>query len=120
MATEVARDVAAAPVPEGAVALWWIGQGSFIFKGSDGTVFAVDPYLSDVGAKRANPTPRQFPPPILPEELAALATAIVATHEHLDHVDPEATPEMSAANPNLCFIGPRGCREAFLRFGVPA
>lgn len=116
--TELAEAIVGTTVPVGAVALWWTGQGSFVFKGSGG-VLAVDPYLSDAGAHRANPTPRMFPPPILPEELARLATAVLATHEHLDHVDPEATPELVAANPQLRFIGPRGVRAKWAELGVP-
>ena len=119
MAGELAADVAAARVATGAVALWWIGQGSFLFKGSDGTVLAVDPYLSDAGAHRERPAPRTFPTLIAPEELGPLATVVLCTHEHLDHVDPEATGPLAAANPLLRFIGPRGVRAAYARFGVP-
>ncbi len=119
MTAQLVAAITATAVPAGAVALWWTGQGSFIFKGSDGAVLAVDPYLSDAGAHRANPTPRQFPPPLTPQELAAVSTAILATHEHLDHVDPEATPEFVAANPRLRFIGPRGVRAKWATLGVP-
>lgn len=121
MAGELAADVAAAAVPEGSVALWWIGQGSFIFKGSDGTVLAVDPYLSDVAGKRPHPrtSPRTFPTLIAPDELGPLATHVLCTHEHVDHVDPEAIGPIAAANPRLRLIGPRGVRAAYIEFGVP-
>jgi len=108
-------------VPVSAVALWWIGQGGFLFKGSDGTVLAVDPFLSDAGAHRAppaSPTPRQFLTLISPEALGSLATAVLCTHEHLDHVDPEAIGPLAAVNPALPFIGPRGVRAAYARYGV--
>ncbi len=121
MAGALAADVAAAAVPEGSVALWWIGQGSFIFKGSDGTVLAIDPYLSDAAGKRPPPrsAPRTFPTLIMPEELGPLAAAVLCTHEHLDHVDPEAIGPLAAANPQARFIGPRGVRAAYAKFGVP-
>lgn len=121
MARELAADVAAASVPEGAVALWWIGQGSFILKGSDGTVLALDPYLSDAAGKRPAPRslPRTFPAPIAPAELGLLASAVLCTHEHIDHVDPEAIGPLAAANPHARFIGPRGVRAAYAKFGVP-
>lgn len=121
MAGELAADVAAATVPEGVVALWWIGQGSFIFKGSDGTTLAVDPYLSDVAGKRPHPrtSPRTFPTLITPEELGPLTTAVLCTHEHVDHVDPEAIGPIAAANPHARLTGPRGVRAAYAQFGVP-
>ncbi len=123
MAEDLAMAVRTTHVAEGAVALWWIGQGGVLFKGSDGTVLAVDPFLSDAGAHRpppATPTPRQFPTLISPESLGALATAVLCTHEHLDHVDPEAIGLLAAANPATTFLGPRGVRAAYARFGVPA
>ncbi len=122
MAEALAMAVRTTRVPEGAVALWWIGQGGFLFKGSDGTVLAVDPFLSDAGAHRlppATPTPRQFPTLISPEALGTLTTAVLCTHEHLDHVDPEAIGAIAAANRTLLLLGPRGVRAAYARFGVP-
>ena len=75
----------------------WIGQGGYVINTAN-TEIIIDPYLSDVVNRVAN-RPRLFPAPIKPSEVAA--DAIICTHNHLDHLDIDAIPEM---NKNLRFI----------------
>jgi L-ascorbate 6-phosphate lactonase len=78
-------------VPAGALGVCSLGQAGFLLKGQDGTLLAIDPYLSDRLATSSEFGPigrwrRSFPPPLAPEALDV--DAIVLTHEHPDHMDP--------------------------------
>jgi L-ascorbate 6-phosphate lactonase len=80
------------PVPVGHVTLWWLGQSSFVIKGPDGTILAIDPYLSDscarIGEEVGVDMKRRVPPPMNPQELVGF-DAIFLTHSHQDHCDPD-------------------------------
>jgi L-ascorbate 6-phosphate lactonase len=74
------RAVAAAD-PEG-VALWYLGCNGFILKGRAGTTVFIDPYLGIGDPPR---TVRMIPVPFDPADVET-AEAVLATHEHSDHV----------------------------------
>ncbi|SIR83899.1 MBL fold metallo-hydrolase [Natronorubrum thiooxidans] len=74
------RDVEDA-APEG-VAVWYLGCNGFVLKGSEGTTIYIDPYLGLGDPPR---TVRMIPVPFDPEDVAE-ADAVLATHEHTDHV----------------------------------
>ncbi|QCC60793.1 MBL fold metallo-hydrolase [Natrinema thermotolerans] len=74
------RDVADA-TPDG-VAIWYLGCNGFVLKGSEGTTVFIDPYLGLGDPPR---TIRMIPVPFDPADVAA-ADAVLATHEHTDHV----------------------------------
>jgi len=64
------------------VAVWYLGCNGFILKGSEGTTVFVDPYLGTGDPPR---TIRMIPIPFDPEDVEE-ADAVLATHEHVDHV----------------------------------
>lgn len=97
-ATELIEEIEQQHVPAGAVALWWLGQASFVVKGDGVTVF-VDPYL------RASS--RRLSPPPFPPEAVTNADLVLLTHDHGDHVDPSALPGIAAASPGARFVAPR-------------
>ncbi|WP_132058385.1 MBL fold metallo-hydrolase [Halorussus amylolyticus] len=66
--------------PEG-IAVWYLGCNGFVLTADDTTVF-VDPYLGTGDPPR---TVRMVPIPFDPEDVAE-ADAVLATHEHTDHV----------------------------------
>jgi len=111
----LAQEIAAAEVPEASVRLWWLGQAGFAFKTPSGRIVFADPYLSDAverlhGFKRLSLAP-----------LAAghvRADIVVLTHEHTDHLDPDALPVITRNNPQCRFAGPDGCREGLRQAGV--
>jgi L-ascorbate 6-phosphate lactonase len=70
-----------AATPAG-VAIWYLGCNGFALKGAEGTTLFVDPYLGTGDPPR---TVRMIPVPFSPEDIAA-ADALLATHEHTDHV----------------------------------
>jgi L-ascorbate 6-phosphate lactonase len=95
--------------PSGGFSVWFLGQNSFVLKGSDGFTVAIDPYLSDHCATRgktSGPTPksRLFPPPLLPSELSV--DLVLLTHSHCDHADSE-TLEALAKNNRIRVAGSR-------------
>ncbi|MFC3959883.1 MBL fold metallo-hydrolase [Halovivax cerinus] len=74
------RDVAEAD-PDG-IALWYLGCNGFVLKAADGTTISVDPY---VGLGDPPRTVRMIPVPFDPTDVTRM-DAILATHEHTDHV----------------------------------
>jgi len=74
------RAVASAD-PDG-VAIWYLGCNGFVLKGSGGTTLLIDPYLGTGDPPR---TVRMIPVPFDPADVRE-ADAVLATHEHTDHV----------------------------------
>ncbi|AFZ71305.1 MBL fold metallo-hydrolase [Natronobacterium gregoryi] len=74
------RDVEEA-TPDG-VAVWYLGCNGFVLKGAEGTTVFVDPYLGLGDPPR---TVRMIPVPFDPDDVAE-ADAVLASHEHTDHV----------------------------------
>ncbi|MFW6458716.1 MAG: MBL fold metallo-hydrolase [Halodesulfurarchaeum sp.] len=67
--------------PDG-LAIWYLGCNGFILKAGDGTTLFVDPYLGLGDPPR---TIRMIPVPFDPGDVES-AAAVLATHEHTDHV----------------------------------
>jgi len=95
-----------APVPSGSLAMWWLSQAGFAFKTAAGKVVYVDPYLSD-SAERLHGFKRLSPPAIASEDVRT--DWVVITHEHTDHLDPDAIPIIARNNPACRFAVPAGC-----------
>ncbi|MFB6167875.1 MAG: MBL fold metallo-hydrolase [Haloferacaceae archaeon] len=71
----------AAADPDG-VDLWYLGCNGFVLKDSDGTTVWIDPYC---GTGDPPKTVRMIPVPFDPAAVES-ADAVLATHEHSDHV----------------------------------
>jgi len=71
--------------PDG-VDLWYLGCNGFVLKSADGTTVFIDPYLGLGDPPR---TVRMIPVPFDPEDVTE-ADAVLATHEHSDHVHGES------------------------------
>jgi L-ascorbate 6-phosphate lactonase len=67
--------------PDG-LAAWYLGCNGFVVKAGDGTTIWIDPY---VGLGDPPRTVRMIPVPFDPEDVEE-ADALLATHEHTDHV----------------------------------
>jgi L-ascorbate metabolism protein UlaG (beta-lactamase superfamily) len=98
-APHLVQAISAERVPAGAVAIWWLGQASFALKGSDGTIVYVDPYLAQSDARLS--------PPAFAPDAVDNAEIVLLTHDHSDHVDPDALPGIAAASPRARFVAPR-------------
>jgi len=105
-----------------ALGLAWLGQAGFVVRWGDCRLL-VDPYLSDSLAKKYRGTPfphrRMMPPPLEPGAFTPL-DAVLCTHAHTDHMDPETLGPLAAANPACRFVVPRAALATALARGVPA
>jgi len=78
--------------PDG-VSIWYLGCNGFVLKASDGTTLFVDPYCGLGDPPR---TVRMIPVPFDPTDVTA-ADAVLATHDHSDHVHgPTQAPILAA------------------------
>jgi L-ascorbate 6-phosphate lactonase len=93
------RAIAAAD-PDG-VACWYLGCNGIALKSAGGTTVFIDPYLGTGDPPR---TVRMIPVPFEPGDVQA-ADAVLATHEHTDHVHgPSQAPIV--ADTDASFYGP--------------
>jgi len=79
----------------------WLTQGGFLFE-NNGKRLVVDPYMSNAAEKQAG-FKRLVPFPLTLAELRP--DVLLCTHDHLDHLDPEAVPRIATADPDC--ISPR-------------
>jgi L-ascorbate metabolism protein UlaG (beta-lactamase superfamily) len=103
------KDIELTMPSESEVAIWWLGQNSFVLK-CNGVVVYTDPYLS------SNPR-RLTPPPIMPFEVTN-ANIVTCSHEHSDHIDPDTIPHIATASPNAKFVVPRRALKLMLSLGL--
>jgi L-ascorbate 6-phosphate lactonase len=104
-------------VPSGSLGLWWLGQAGFVFKTSAGKVIYLDPYLSDA-AERLFGFKRLSLPAISAEDVRA--DILLLTHEHADHLDPDALPVLVRNNSACLIAAPEGCTSGLNEAGVSA
>jgi len=88
----------------------WLGQGGYLIY-DDTTELCIDPYLSDA-VEKASGKKRLVKAPFAPNELHS--DAVICTHNHIDHVDPDAIFQMTS----LRFYAPSDCEETIRRCGV--
>ena len=108
-------------VPDGAAAVWWLGQAGFIVKSPGGVVAAIDPYLSD----SCGPATREmgmdffrcYPPLMLPAQLSGIDLYAV-THSHQDHLDPETVQGYREAGGDGPYLAPPEAADRLRSLGV--
>jgi len=108
-------------LPQGAVALWYLGQSGFAVKGEESVVY-FDPYLSDFLEQhtkgRPDEDPRRFTPPLEASDVTN-ADLVFGSHYHYDHIDPGAAVPICRASPRCRFVVPPVAKPALLDLGVP-
>ena len=105
-----------------ALGFYFLGQVGLAIKGPDGTIY-IDPYLSDYAGPTRPRVTRNFPPPLEPNRITN-ASAVLISHDHIDHFDPETLTPISIASPQAVFVGAHTCDFASLgisdeRWGHP-
>ena len=88
----------------------FLGQSGYVLKSAN-TQIIIDPYLSDIVNRVAN-RPRTLPIPIAPKDISC--DAVICTHNHLDHLDPDTVSEI---NNEQFFITTNEGKEKMLEMG---
>jgi L-ascorbate 6-phosphate lactonase len=105
----------------GHITLWWLGQAGFVVKTPAGQVVALDPYLSNsckaIGEEHGFNFDRLVPPPMSAEALAGV-DAVLYTHSHQDHCDPETLAAARRAGGRGPYIAPAETVEKLHGLGV--
>lgn len=91
-------DVKACAVNEMECAFWWLGQQGFILKMGTKIIY-LDPFLSGL--------PDRLIPPLLDPAEMTNADLIFGSHDHVDHIDRKAWPDIAAAAPDTIFVVPK-------------
>lgn len=92
-------------IPQNSFAVQFLGQAGFMLSAGAG-VLCIDPYLSNSVERLVGPEARRmwvnsfFTDQIKPD-------AILITHDHLDHLDPETIPIIELANPPQRYFAPQ-------------
>lgn len=78
----------------GATHIFFVGQAGFIIKSASGQMLAIDLYLSDCVERAEGNTgfKRLLPKILSPNDIQF--DVVVCTHQHLDHFDADAIPQM--------------------------
>jgi L-ascorbate 6-phosphate lactonase len=98
-----------------ALGFWGLGQVGVAIKGPTGVLY-VDPYLIDSDGEGGR-LERSFPPPLEPEEVTN-ASAVLLTHDHIDHTDPETLLPLASASPQARFVCPFTSRDTLVEAGL--
>lgn len=117
---EYMRSIRSFSVPEGALAVWFLGQKGFLLKDSISPLIAIDLYLTNSCAQLPNDLnyrlDRQLPIFIEPEDLDV--DIFLTTHSHQDHADPETISRVPKTG-HTVFAGPFNAIKVFEECGVP-
>lgn len=120
-------------VPQGAIAVWSLGQAGVVIKGAIGdakggadasmsdAIVVIDPYLTHA-IEFNNPGTafiRECDPPLEPEQLAGV-TAVLITHHHDDHLDVETIRRLQRVSPETVFVAPKPHVDMLRGAGVSA
>src|ERR687893_912309 len=102
-------------VVDRALAFWGLGQVGVAIKGPTGVLY-VDPYLTDSDGEGGS-LPRTFPPPLAPAEVTN-ATAVLLTHDHIDHTDPDTVLPLSEASSEARFVASFTSSDTLVEAGL--
>lgn len=109
---ELIADIDACKLDGGQVALWFLGQHSFIVKAGAAVIY-IDPFLQPMSARRV--------PTLLDPAEIVHADIIAGTHDHIDHIDRPVWPALAAASPQAKFVVPEAVRPALVsELGIDA
>lgn len=115
VATSLWPTIRADVVPPGTVGIWWLYQAGFVIKSPGATMIAIDPYLSE-SVQSSYGISRAVPTPLTAQE--AEFDAVLATHPHDDHLDPDCVTAF-AAHERTAFVGPPSAAKIARGGGFP-
>ena len=133
------EEIDATQVAPGTFSMWWIGCTGIWLKTENGTSIATDLWFGNgkrsqkvkemapfhqmrnmTGGRATQPNLRAAPIVFDPFAVTQL-DAVLSTHIHQDHIDPFfAAAVLKNCAPDVPFIGPQGCADIWMKWGVPA
>jgi len=110
----VAQRISAQSVAPDSVAIWWLGQNSYLLRRA-GADIMIDPYFS-----RPRPPERYLhdEAPLTADEFGP--DAVFCTHDHSDHTDPGYLLPLAQRWPHTRFFGPPESARRMLDAGLPS
>lgn len=125
-------------VKPGSFAMWWLGCTGIWLKTENGTNIVTDlwcntgkkthgsgmmkqghQHMKMIGCQKIQPNLRNVPCVIDPFAMKNV-DALLATHDHSDHIDINVAAAILQNCPNCRFIGPENCVNKWIEWGVPA
>ncbi len=92
-------------IPPGSIGLWWLGQSGYALKNPSGEIIYIDPYLTDTISAGYRPyIHARLIPPVIDPGADIPVGAVLLTHDHQDHLDPNSIVILSE-NPKVRFFG---------------
>lgn len=119
---ETLKDAVATVRDDRVVRFWWLGQAGFAVR-YETFLALIDPYLSDhlAGKYRGSATchDRLMPAPLGADRVEGL-DAVLCSHRHSDHMDPEALPILAGVNRACRFVVPAAHVGRAVEMGLSA
>jgi L-ascorbate 6-phosphate lactonase len=109
----VAERIRDQTVSPGAVAIWWLGQNSYVVKCRSCCIM-IDPFFSRPGPEEKYLLDAA---PLRAEEIEA--DAVLCTHSHYDHTDPPFLSQLAGSARETQFFGPPESISEMVAAGVP-
>lgn len=125
-------------VKPGTFAMWWLGCTGIWLKTENGTNIVTDlwcntgkkthgsgmmkqghQHMKMIGCQKIQPNLRNVPCVIDPFAMKNV-DALLATHDHSDHIDINVAAAILQNCPDCRFIGPENCVNKWIEWGVPA
>lgn len=125
-------------VKSGSFAMWWLGCTGIWLKTENGTNIVTDlwcntgkkthgsgmmkqghQHMKMIGCQKIQPNLRNVPCVIDPFAMKNV-DALLATHDHSDHIDINVAAAILQNCPDCRFIGPENCVNKWVEWGVPA
>ena len=125
-------------VEPGTFAMWWLGCTGIWLKTENGTNLVTDlwcgtgkkthgsglmkqghQHMKMIGCLKVQPNLRNVPCVIDPFAMKGV-DALLATHDHSDHMDVHVAAAVLKNCPDARFIGPENCVAKWVEWGVPA
>jgi len=114
MTPTLAEGIRSQSVPPNTVAIWWLGQNSYVIKGA-GVSIMIDPFFSRPG------DPARYVYSGAPGGVDELQPdAVLCTHNHSDHTDPPFLVALAQHSPATRFYGPSESARAMVDAGIEA
>ena len=111
---ELIAQITQTDLPADLAALWPLGQMGAAIRWM-GCTLLVDPVLADLKNAQGD-TRRCFPPPFAPQDLSV--DAVLCTHRHADHIQPETLKPIHDAQKDCVFIVPAPEKAGVVALGL--